>query len=76
MVNFHKTGCPVTDSANWLLADVHEKGNTYPANFQIVQPNQPFLTIQAMMEPTASNLEDRLVYTLSALTAKPEKDIM
>ena len=76
MVNLHKTGCTVTDSANQTLADVHEKGNTYPANFQIIQPNQPIPTVQAITEPTANDLEDRLVNTLSDLTAKPETDVM
>ena len=49
MVNLHKTGCTVTDSANRILADICKQGNTYPANFQIIQPNQPFLTVQAIM---------------------------
>ena len=76
MVNLHKTGCTVTDSANQILADVCEKGNMYPANFQIIQPNQPFPTVQAIMEPTANDLEDHLVNTLSALTTKPENNVM
>ena len=76
MVNLHKTGCTVTDSANQILADVCEKGNTYPANFQIIQPNQPFPTVQAITEPTTNNLKNHLVNTLSALTAKPKNDVM
>ena len=76
MVNLHKTGCTVTDSANQILADVCEKGNTYPANFQIIQPNQPFLTVQAITKPSANDLEDCLVNTLSALTTKPKNNVM
>ena len=76
MVSLHKTGCMVTDSANQLLADVHEKGNTYPASFQIIQPSEPFMSIQAIIEPTVSDLEEHLDKTLSALTAKLDNDIM
>ena len=53
MVNLHKDGCMVKDSANRLSAEVHEKGNMYPAYFTIVQPQRPQSIIQTVTEPTA-----------------------
>ena len=50
MVNLHKDGCMVTDSANRLLAEVCEKGNTYPAYFSILQPHRSQSIIQTVTE--------------------------
>lgn len=75
-VNLHKDGCTVKDPANRLLADVRERGNTYPANFSIVQPDSPLPIAQAIVEPTKTELEDRLDEAVLALTVKPDHDVM
>jgi GAG-pre-integrase domain len=76
VVNLHRTGCILKDPANWLLADIHEQGNTYPANFSIIQPSTPLPIINAINEFTADDLENHLDKTYIAYTAKADNDVM
>lgn len=76
MVNLHKDGCMVKDSANRLLAEVHEKGNMYPAYFTIVQPQRPQSIIQTVTEPTARELDERLDNVVMSLTVNTDNDAM
>jgi hypothetical protein len=74
--NLHRTGGILKDPANWLLADIHEQGNTYPANFSMIQPSTPHLIINAVNEFMADDLENRLDITYIAYTAKADHDVM
>jgi Pol polyprotein, beta-barrel domain len=75
-VNLHKEGCTVKDPANRLLADICERGNTYPANFSIIQPQSPLPIVQALVEPTKRELDDQLNDAVLALTVKTDYDAM
>jgi hypothetical protein len=75
-VDLHKEGCTIKDSANKLVAEVHERGNTYPADFSIVQPRNPCPVVHSTLEPTAGELNDRLDDAVMALTVKEDYDAM
>ena len=76
VVNLHKTGCIVKDPANRLLAEIPERGNTYPASLSIVQSSTPFPMINAINEPMAEDLDERLDCTFIAYTVKTDNDVM
>ena len=72
MVNLHKNRCTVKDPENRLLAEVCEKGNTYPAHFSIVQPPTQLPMIQTVSDPTDERLDDAVM----SLTEKTDNDVM
>ena len=76
VVNLHKTSCIVKDPANWLLAEIPERGNTYPASLSIIQSSTPFPIVNAINEPMAEDLDERLDRTFIAYTAKTDNDVM
>ena len=76
MVNLHKKRCTVKDPENRLLAEVREKGNTYPAHFSIVQPPTQLPMIQTVSDPTAKELDERLDDAVMSLTEKTDNDVM